>query len=1346
MPTRNQQEVDKESLFMTENYGGLNLESSPLNMPLTDSPSVMNVEIEPSGKVKKRRGSRVVSDQLTYTDIHVPYRLSNGVMVHVVTDGDYIKVLNDVPSAEAFDVLYTSGVCLTRVWTPSNKGNYAPKRSCLVVKEDNTVKFHIFTEGAIPVTLTISEYDGSYNRYPLHGVTSSSNATPLAVSNIAAAEFERAYYIEKGTDYWRKASSIASGTTMHLADEYTLDWGEQSVVNNVGKIVIFGWSWEANCQWRTKKHFIDEIPRFYVVRDVDNIIEMSPEFQLSLANDATRARKYLYDANAGSYIWANNFPAIMSTDLVTDSTSSVFLNTNQTPAISTSLAFEWYPTWGDSAGCGTAYSGGHVKGQPTRLSLGLSHIVWGGLYYTDSAYTIPSTPVNYYIHKIMGIYIGVTDGLLESTMLLEGQDMVYASKYSIQSSGNNWLGYKVSATAGRITALDGTANESCIFYGFIAGAPQGCKTTDTLLTYCPATASLPSSGMLGTKTNVYPTYQGGFARNFVGLYPWIQWSSSVTFSVSTLYQDRVVLAGFELYPSAVVMGNVGTQTQREFNNTKYSNFEVAWADNTVATAPLEIRLSISPDERITSMVQWYDSLFVGTTRKLYRIHGGQNVAVTPTNYFVDTVSSVPCAYNSMVLTADGVVFLSDSGVYRVVIDSSSGLFRTENIGIKIRKALRDGLDKGRLYNGLGRAAYDSINNVLYVLVGDEASLTPRRCFVYYADKESWVEWSLASGYFPATTVSCYDGRVFFTICETNQGITSDTTLGSSLTEFNIDNSHLDMVKTSKLDDVDVNVIIKLPVSKASYTKPSATSGTKSNFSLVSPSTGAGLRTLPVGGLGYTKVTNTTDATVGTEGTDFSFSKNNSLTTKASFQGINDVVQVEVLAETDKTPLYIKSVDYLNVNYHDNYLFSKSTNQPLRKFPFAFSPELTSGTLSNCTRTTGATDPTGGTNAVSYTLTGGTVANYANEGTATTHVEANTPYRFGGFFKHNSGNSHHLRIEVVGVANLTQDWALDTPAVGTSGASVKYALIQTIGNGWYYCSMEWLQGASGADISFKTTALNTDGGTNGTSDGNVTYFAYGCKLDLMSTTRACYLEPDANSNIVIEAVSSKTYNGLLYRNISENNLYEVKYISTWNEIYSITLVDTIGSSAANAALLAYDVPITDIGTYIDHSNLTVNNGLSYRALSGNGDYYDGNSVEYGLAYPSWWLSPAFTRNNITSLKTMRHFYAIFENSSSVQSSLDTEPSWYLTPKVNLAVVQNGSRTGQSSTSITDGADPFDIENTSDAGLDYYRVVYPIDGNFISFQAFVYSFDDGNWELVGYQLETDVSGKTSRKPYD
>jgi hypothetical protein len=303
---------------------------------------------------------------------------------------------------------------------------------------------------------------------------------------------------------------------------------------------------------------------------------------------------------------------------------------------------------------------------------------------------------------------------------------------------------------------------------------------------------------------------------------------------------------------------------------------------------------------------------------------------------------------------------------------------------------------------------------------------------------------------------------------------------STLAEFNIKDSFLDLVKTSVLDDVAYNVQIKLPVPRASFTKASLPVGQKAYFNLETPASGTGIKPMPIGFLGYKQIRNTTDSVTGTEGADYVLGKDNSIITSDAFQGINDVIQVEVLAETDASPLYIKNV----------------------------------------------------------------------------------------------------------------------------------------------------------------------------------------------TTES----------------------------------------------------------------------------YIPLTSLSHNTTTQYSARCTNGDVYDGKTVTYGLAYPSWWLSPAFTRNNIKNLKRMSHFYAVFENSVPIQTNTTLAPSWVTSPKMNLAIVQNGSRTGQSSTAVTDESDPFDILSTSDAGLDYYRVVYPIEGNFVSFQAFVYSFDDGNWELVGYQLEADTSGKTSRKPYD
>jgi hypothetical protein len=1180
----NQQAVDRESIFMTENYGGLNLESSPMNMPLTDSPSVTNVVIDPSGKVKKRFGSKVLADFMEYTDIHIPFRLSNGRLIHIITDKYAIKVLEDGYGVTT--PLYSTSACLTPYPVTTLQSSYTPKRTHLMTREDNTTKFHIFSSTSVPITLTVTEVPSTFVS-ATHNVVPKSNS--IFTGNFDVSVPENAYFTFEGSS-WRKGTAYTGGY-LHLVDETGIADG------TVGLAVVFSWSWEADAQWRTKGHWQHDFLKFNVDLGTDVNIELSPTMKVSLANDFTLAKNYLYSMYNISTIWSNSYPALLARDISNDATTQTWFTSHPQPQLQATPAVHWFPTFGSVIQAGKQMPSGYVVGDTTFLSVGTTHICFGGNYYLDTAYTVPFQPYPATLLRIMGVYIGGKGGCKGNEMVLFNSDntVIPMTISGVQSTGNWYNGY-YSTGAGQVTPATSASTQTCLFYGFFGGSVIGCRTLDNKLAFVPA--SVPTGG---STTGTYPTKQGALSLNFVGLYPWINMFYHDFFNVSTMFQDRVVLAGFTLSPNTVLFGNVGNETQMQ-KSIRYSNFEVAWADNTLATSPLEVRLNMSSDEQIQDMIQWHDSLFIGTTKQLYRIHGGQNVAITPTNYFVDTVSNVACAYRSMVLTNDGVVFLSDSGVYRVGVDNTSGQFKVINIGIKVRKAIREGLDKGRLNAGLGRMAYDSVNDVLYVLVGDKTSLTPRRCFVYFADRQSWVEWTTASGYFPATSVTCYDGRVFFTMSETTEvetlnlienegsvklfkdssnymyvevggvvtpiyqslggvstthqldtwsagaytayaaetlsGVNSllwvsstqvilwtlnanwvrastlaayskgsaqalqyETDFGvdvdvpritttidgvkqqASLVEFNIKDSFLDLVKTSVIDDNLANVQIKLPVPRVSLTKAASPLGTKAHFSLETPTTGTGIKPIPVGFLGYKGVTNTTDATTGVEGTDYVTTKDSAIITTNTFQGATDVVQVEVLAETDLSPLYIKNV-----------------------------------------------------------------------------------------------------------------------------------------------------------------------------------------------TTESYIP-----------LTSLTYN--------------------------------VAATSKN-----------------------------YHAKCTAGDVYDGKTVTYGLAYPSWWLSPAFTRNNIKNLKRMSHFYAVFENSVPIQTNATLAPSWVTAPKMNLAIVQNGSRTGQSSTAVTDESDPFDILSTSDAGLDYYRVVYPIEGNFISFQAFVYSFDDGNWELVGYQLEADTSGKTSRKPYD
>jgi hypothetical protein len=598
--------------------------------------------------------------------------------------------------------------------------------------------------------------------------------------------------------------------------------------------------------------------------------------------------------------------------------------------------------------------------------------------------------------------------------------------------------------------------------------------------------------------------------------------------------------------------------------------------------------------------------------------------------------------------------------------------------------------------------------------------------VYFADKASWVEWTLSSGYFPATTVTCFDGRVFFTLSETTVSDaewngTED--LASTLTEFNISDLFIDTLKSGTINE-GYGVQIKLPVPRASYNKAALPASVKANFKLETPNSGVGIKPFPVGYVGYSQITNATDSTTGVEGTDYVFAKGNSLTTSSTFLDSSEVVQVEVLREGDVTPLYIKdattgvyrTTDITNVGYNTGYnardaygtllVCGYSANKVYKSTDNGATWDA--GVLISGSNVTGICLLANGWLLACGDLTTGKVFKSTNSGaTWDAGVTVGT---------HLAGITQLANGDVVAVSRASNKIFKSTNngATWDAGVTVGGTLLQDV-----------LQLADGSVVVTAYTSQKIYKST----DNGATWDA-GVALGGNNPRGVCQLPNGWLLCLASSKVLKSTDNGV-----------------TWD---SGTVFSGVTSRLYYSNGFVYASSVTT-GTYRSADYGTTWTSMGSTTSSGTGQFtkladVSNETVTYGVAYPCWWLSPAFTRNNIQNLKRMSHFYAVFENSSSIQTNSSTAPSWVATPKMNLAVVQNGSRTGQSSTAITDDADPFDILSTSDSGLDYYRVVYPIDGNFISFQAFVYSFDDGNWEMVGYQLDTDVSGKTNRKPYD
>jgi len=763
--------------------------------------------------------------------------------------------------------------------------------------------------------------------------------------------------------------------------------------------------------------------------------------------------------------------ATLSVGTVTPPISrSAYLNPQQN---ATNVSLVWWANNGTrpSLGAFSSVSGNTPSTDTTDYYAAFpSHILFGGNYYTDAAYTVPLQPGQSTVFNDMYIPFDAGDGSV-STNLVADTDRVavgiFSGVFAWQTGYNMRLDYNTSDATGTFTTQTpaGTAGQWLNPYiGANVGlVGQSFRVTKHNVPTGAGTGSVAGSNKVGVEK-----YDGRYYTQY-GLPDYMNYKTGAYASVVGTYQDRLCYAGFVSNPGTLLFSNVGTSDETYFTSKKpHMNFEVNYTDPELATSPLTVQLNLKAGEKIVCMKQWYDDLFVGTNTDIYRVHGGDNLAITPSNFYVSKVASVGTVRNGMTLTEDGVVFLSESGVYKIFLDVNTGAYNTTNIGLKIRPEIRKAMDNNRFFNSIGRIAYDSANNVIYVLVGNEYnSQTPSRCFVYFADREAWSEYCMYNGFMNAQAVACIDGRVFM-------GVRGTTSTYTSLAEFNIDNLFNDLQSEKTLSDA-TDIGYDLDDTLISWNRGDYVAGSDVVLTL-----GGFVKAIPISNVDYLNIV-TSSSEVGVSGTDYWQHRGNSL-----------------------------------------------------------------------------------------------------------------------------------------VVNGTTFW---------DGSEVLYAdVIQRETNNYHY--------------------LN------------------------------------------VYSVADEEYLGLTDLEYSDN--------------------------------------------------------MGVQAVVGSG--YDGESVITNLSYPTWWISPAFTRNDIKNLKRMHHFYGIFQNTPLPVNRTYTSPTWRGLNSFDMTLVQNGTLGGATEFYNMASDDVRDISNDAPAWLDYFRVSIPVKGNFMSFQACVHSFDRGQWELVGYQIDTEMEGRTSRRAYN
>ena len=213
-----------EEFLQTENFGGLNVQSSELNIPLEDSPNLINIKVDINGNLRKRDGSyyRGAAGSNPAGVSMVPYTVKTGEELIVYKDGTSLEI-DMLPKVDELGEV-------TNIDTKSNVFVSAAEdiRADWVVTNESTPRVIFVCSVNCPIQLQIIEQTVS-----LTGV-STFDVTDTRFTNIA---FGDAFLIHDNTKY---TLSAKSGTDPDFT--FTISSGTPT---GTGTLVAFAWQWWA---------------------------------------------------------------------------------------------------------------------------------------------------------------------------------------------------------------------------------------------------------------------------------------------------------------------------------------------------------------------------------------------------------------------------------------------------------------------------------------------------------------------------------------------------------------------------------------------------------------------------------------------------------------------------------------------------------------------------------------------------------------------------------------------------------------------------------------------------------------------------------------------------------------------------------------------------------------------------------------------------------------------------------------------------------------------------------------------------------------------------------------------
>ncbi|ASV43890.1 tail tube protein B, partial [Cyanophage BHS3] len=719
-------------------FGGLNTVSNPLAIPYEDSPLLVNANVNVSGCIEKRRGSRVVRSETTAARgmTTIPVTTVLGYNFLVVKNGRDLQVMELVGNSLLLRMTKTN------VWSSlaeSVKATYVstnePEQRLILCTGFNVPIQLTFTERRLlttggTATVSIPNADTL--------ATASTTNTLVYVDGVLTSVSSYSYNTTTKTLTITLASSMASG-------------------NRVVDVELITWQWWAEALFYYGDRFFDTATRFNekpgdrhvpIPENLRDGIEPTPVYPnlfpinvlryerpnyVYYTSNASRAPlgafQYAFSdgtvppplsvsfrgmVNNGQTTFTFTTPAENSLDWQYANTSNTFVTFNSTIQTISSIS------WANNTLTVTLASGVTSSGKPdiVQVLLNVTPIVPAPFFVTFGTIMPPppsAQQITLYMSRLRPLPFNGGNGITGNDLHVR-RDNVVQSQYTGGSSPSNYGDYQLYDLTSSISPLTSTS-ALARFIDFTGNAEIGVPANARIRIVNKAVptsyvgSSATSSNAARTDGSWVPCYGlSSFANYATGSFP----------RNVALYQGRLVFSGFPQNPLAVAFSSVDDNT---VPGEYYASFQID-AMTTKASDPLDVRIPSSSDDIVTGLAEHQGYLFVFTRKGLYRIGASGRNNITADNAVVSSIASkgTPNPF-CLVKAQDSLVFLSDDGVYIVTNDTTSqdvSEYKLDELSTKVRN-LFTGSTLNPNRTNLAWIAYDGTTDAKALYVAQPAT-------------------------------------------------------------------------------------------------------------------------------------------------------------------------------------------------------------------------------------------------------------------------------------------------------------------------------------------------------------------------------------------------------------------------------------------------------------------------------------------------------------------------------------------------------------------------------------------------------------------------------------------------